>query len=288
MSADPGAKRCLWVPGAGAGPVPDGWAAAASAGLCVPGRGQRREEQRRCGAASGGCPGDPQGSGARGAAAFGGSAGWEPAVAWSRAPCALGCPSACDPFWCWGSWARLGHRGAEGPSLGVAPGLASAAKTGAGSFSFQLSPRKAAAGAPGGAPGSLGTGGAAGRAAAGRAAWSPGETGRETAPSPDSARRGTAPARRGPRCRGGHPGRVSSGARGRPASSVAGHHRPWGRVPRKTFRRGGGAASSLARSGRGCPHEVGCGPPRCQGPARLSRGCRTRCCGCRARRGAPR
>lgn len=107
MSADPGAKRRLWVPGAGAGPVPDGWAAAASAGLCVPGRGQRREEQRRCGAASGGCPGDPQGSGARGAAAFGGSAGWEPAVAWSRAPCALGCPSACDPFWCWGSWARL-------------------------------------------------------------------------------------------------------------------------------------------------------------------------------------
>lgn len=48
-------------------------------------------------------------------------------------------------------------------------------------------------------------------------------------------------------------GRVPCGAFGQPASWVAEHRRPWGRMPRKTFWRGGGAPSSCAWSGWECP-----------------------------------
>lgn len=93
--------------GAETRPVPDGQTTAARAGLCVPGRGQWRSR----GSEPTEAPRMPRARGAWGQLLSGGSAGWEPAVPWTRAPCAMGCPSTYEPFWCWGSYAHLVPRG---------------------------------------------------------------------------------------------------------------------------------------------------------------------------------
>lgn len=174
-----------------------------------------------------------------------------------RAPCAMGYPSIYEPFWCWGSYACLAKAVPRGCPLLMPlaePGRWLRPKWGGGARSFPsvfLPEDGCFRGPHGVAPGSLGTGGNAGQGGTGQAAGSPGETGKETTLSPDPTRpRESARAAGSSVLRRHPPGRVPSGARGRPASSVAGHRRPWGRVPRKTFWRGGGAPSSCAWSGR--------------------------------------
>lgn len=145
-------------------------------------------------------------------------------------------------------------RGAPGRA-----GLVAAAETGARSFPSAFLPEDGCFWGPHGvAPGSLGTGGTAGQG------WHwPG------CAEPRRDRQGdhivARPDADEGECLGSvvfnaevvSPGRVPSGARGWPASSVAGHRRPWGRVPRKTFRRGGGAPSSCLWSGQECSGEDG-------------------------------
>lgn len=120
---------------AGAG----GWTPAARAGLCVPGRGQRRPR----GSEPADAPRVPRAHGAQGQLLLGGSAGWEPAVPWTRAPCAMGCPSTCQPFCCWGSYARLATAVPRGCPLAVP--LAEPGRwlqpNGGQQFSFHLSPQ---------------------------------------------------------------------------------------------------------------------------------------------------
>lgn len=145
-------------------------------------------------------------------------------------------------------------RGVPGRARPVA-----AAKTGARSFPSAFLPEDGSFWGPHMvAPGSLGTGGTAGKGWCWPGCVEPRRDGQgdHTVTRPDMA---------GGECPGGGvlsaevapPGRVPSGAQGRPASSVAGHHHPWGSVLRKTFRRGGGAPSSCAWSGQECPGEGG-------------------------------
>lgn len=86
------------------------------------------------------CPGARD---ARGLLLSGGSVGWEPAVPWTRAPCAMGCPSTYEPFWCGGSYARLATAVPRGcPSWCPWPSQAGGCtQNGGQEFFFCLSPR---------------------------------------------------------------------------------------------------------------------------------------------------